>query len=123
MPQTCYNPRFGCYSGNNRHMHRYPAFHGYYYRRPYNYRNLADYPWHAELHEPTSHFSYNVPQEENESEEQPGFDNPNTSAPEEPAELEDIAPPLPDEARRPQPINGRQASSRRSAVRTNSIRR
>ncbi|MGD9649134.1 MAG: hypothetical protein AB7U73_25710 [Pirellulales bacterium] len=59
MPQTCYNPRFGCYSGNNRFMHRYPAFHGYYYRNPYNYRNLFDYPWHAELHEPTSLFSYN----------------------------------------------------------------
>lgn len=59
-PQTCYAPRFGCYPGNNRFMHRYPAFHGYHYRRPYNYRNVFDYPWHAELHEPTSHFSYNV---------------------------------------------------------------
>lgn len=59
-PQTCYAPRFGCYPGNNRHMHRYPAFHGYYYRRPYNYRMVFDYPWHAGLHEPTSHFSYNV---------------------------------------------------------------
>jgi hypothetical protein len=59
MPQTCYNPRHGCYPGNNRFMHRYPAFHGYYYRNPYNYRTLFDYPWHAELHEPTSMFSYN----------------------------------------------------------------
>lgn len=59
MPQTCYSPRFGCYPGNNREMHRYPAFHGTFYRRPYNYRNLFDYPWHAELHEPTSHLSYN----------------------------------------------------------------
>ena len=59
MPQTCYNPRHGCYPGNNRFMHRYPAFHGYYYRNPYNYRALFDYPWHAELHEPTSMFSYN----------------------------------------------------------------
>ena len=59
MPQTCYNPTFGCY-GDNRHTHRYPAFHGTYYRRPYNYRNVFDYPWHAELHEPTSHFAYNV---------------------------------------------------------------
>ena len=41
-------------------MNRYPAFHGTYYRRPYNYRNVFDYPWHADLHEPTSHFSYNV---------------------------------------------------------------
>lgn len=59
-PQTCYAPRYGCYPGNNRFMHRYPAFHGYHYRRPYNYRNVFDYPWHAALHEPTSHFSYNV---------------------------------------------------------------
>jgi hypothetical protein len=59
MPQTCYNPKFGCY-GADRHMNRYPAFHGTYYRRPYNYRNVYDYPWHAELHEPTSHFSYHV---------------------------------------------------------------
>lgn len=64
MPQTCYSPRYGCYYGNNRHMHRYPAFHGTYYRRPYNYRNLFDYPWHAEMHEPTSMFSYNVGGEE-----------------------------------------------------------
>ena len=64
MPQTCYAPRYGCYPGNNRHMHRYPAFHGVYYRRPINYRNLFDYPWHAELHEPTSLFSYHTPEEE-----------------------------------------------------------
>lgn len=63
MPQTCYNPRYGCYGSNNRWMHRYPAFHGTYYRRPYNYRNVFDYPWHAGLHEPTSLFSYNVPGE------------------------------------------------------------
>jgi hypothetical protein len=60
MPQTCYSPRYGCYYGGNRHMNRYPAFHGTFYRRPYNYRNLFDYPWHAEMHEPTSLFSYNV---------------------------------------------------------------
>jgi hypothetical protein len=60
MPQTCYSPRYGCYYGNNRYMNRYPAFHGTFYRRPYNYRNLFDYPWHAEMHEPTSMFSYNV---------------------------------------------------------------
>ena len=60
MPQTCYAPRFGCYPGNNRHMHRYPAFHGTYYRRGYNYRTLFDYPWQAGLHEPTSLFSYGV---------------------------------------------------------------
>src|SRR4051812_39245643 len=49
MPQTCYEPPFGCYPGT-RHMNRYPAFHGTYYRDPYNYRNYFDYPWHAELH-------------------------------------------------------------------------
>ena len=58
MPQTCYAPRFGCYPGNNRHMHRYPAFHGTYYREPYNYRNYFDYPWHAEPHEPMGYFTY-----------------------------------------------------------------
>ncbi len=60
MPQSCYNPSFGCYA-STRFMHRYPAFHGYYYRNAYNYRHYFDYPWHAGLHEPTSHFSYNVP--------------------------------------------------------------
>jgi len=59
IPQTCYSPRFGCYPGNGREIHRYPAFHGCFYRRPYNYRNVFDYPWHAELHEPTSYFSIN----------------------------------------------------------------
>ena len=58
MPQTCYAPRFGCYPGNNRHMHRYPAFHGYYYRTPYNYRHLFDYPWHATPHEPVGFYTY-----------------------------------------------------------------
>jgi hypothetical protein len=60
MPQSCYNPSFGCYA-STRFMNRYPAFHGYYYRSAYNYRHYFDYPWHAGLHEPTSHFSYNVP--------------------------------------------------------------
>ncbi|WP_254513079.1 hypothetical protein [Anatilimnocola floriformis] len=59
MPQSCYNPKYGCY-GADRHMNRYPAFSGTYYRRPYNYRNVFDYPWHAEMHEPTSFFSYHV---------------------------------------------------------------
>jgi len=58
MPQTCYEPRYGCYPGNARTNHRYPAFHGSYYRSPYNWRNAFDYPWHAEPHEPTSLFSY-----------------------------------------------------------------
>jgi hypothetical protein len=60
QPQTCYAPRFGCYYGGDRFMHRYPAFHGYYWRQPYNYRNVFDYPWHAGLHEPTSLYAYNV---------------------------------------------------------------
>ena len=62
MPQSCYNPSFGCYA-NTRYMHRYPAFHNYYYRATYNYRHNFDYPWHAGLHEPTSMFSYHVPGE------------------------------------------------------------
>lgn len=52
MPQTCYQPRFGCYPGNPRTIHRYPAFHGYYTRAPYNYRHLFEYPWHAQPYEP-----------------------------------------------------------------------
>jgi hypothetical protein len=60
MPQSCYNPSFGCYP-STRFMHRYPAFHNYYYREAYNYRHDFDYPWHAGLHEPTSMFSYHVP--------------------------------------------------------------
>jgi hypothetical protein len=39
-------------------MHRYPAFHGYYYRQPYNYRHYFDYPWHAQPHEPMGYFTY-----------------------------------------------------------------
>jgi hypothetical protein len=62
MPQSCYNPSFGCYP-STRFMHRYPAFHNTYYRAAYNYRQYFDYPWHAGLHEPTSMFSYHVPAE------------------------------------------------------------
>ena len=62
MPQTCYDPSFGCYA-SSRFTNRYPAFHGYYYRNAYNYRHYFDYPWHAGLHEPTSMFSYGVPGE------------------------------------------------------------
>lgn len=66
-PQTCYSPRFGCYHSNERHMNRYPAFHGTFYRQAYNYRNYFDYPWHAQPHEPTSLFSYNVGEDQPES--------------------------------------------------------
>ena len=52
MPQTCYGPHYGCYPGNNRDIHRYPAFHGYYYRHAYNYRQLYEYPWQADPFEP-----------------------------------------------------------------------
>jgi hypothetical protein len=99
MPQSCYNPSFGCYP-STRFMHRYPAFHGIYYRQAANYRNYFDYPWHAGLHEPTSHFSYNVP--------------PASPFP-------DVPLPLPDEASRPNrsvsraspaPIVGRHSSQR-----------
>ena len=58
MPQTCYNPRFGCYAGTGRTMPRYPAFHGYYYRKPYNYRHYYEYPWHASPHAPQAFFTY-----------------------------------------------------------------
>ena len=60
MPQTCYAPRFGCYPGNNRHMHRYPAFHAYYYRQAYNYRHLFDYPWHATPYAPQGFVTYQI---------------------------------------------------------------
>ena len=59
MPQTCYDPPYGCYHGS-RWNNRYPAFHGSYYRKAYNYRNYFDYPWYAELHEPTSPWSHRV---------------------------------------------------------------
>lgn len=52
MPQTCYGPRYGCYPGHNRYINRYPAFHGSYYRQPYNYQHWFEYPWHAAPHEP-----------------------------------------------------------------------
>jgi len=52
MPQTAYDPNYGCYPGNARTIHRYPAFHGYYYDRPYNYRQYSEYPWNAEIVEP-----------------------------------------------------------------------
>ena len=59
MPQTCYDPPYGCYHGS-RWNQRHPAFHASYYRKAYNYRNYFDYPWHAEMHEPTSQWSYHV---------------------------------------------------------------
>jgi hypothetical protein len=52
MPQTCYSPSFGCYPGNGRDIQRYPPFHGTYYRRAYNYRQLNEWPWMAEPHQP-----------------------------------------------------------------------
>jgi len=58
MPQTCYGPRYGCYAGSSRTIHRYPAYHGYYYRKPYNYRHYYEYPWHATPHNPQAFFTY-----------------------------------------------------------------
>ncbi|MDO4628665.1 MAG: hypothetical protein Q4C70_05740 [Planctomycetia bacterium] len=52
MPQTAYDPNFGCYPGNQRTIHRYPAFHGNYYSSPSNYRHYAEYPWNADMAEP-----------------------------------------------------------------------
>lgn len=57
MPQTCYGPRFGCYPGNARTINRYPAFHGSYYRKPYNWRQYTEYPWHAAPHDPQRFFT------------------------------------------------------------------
>ncbi|MFP6658976.1 MAG: hypothetical protein VB853_12420 [Pirellulales bacterium] len=71
MPQSCYQPHYGCYPAGSRWTHRYPAFHGYYYRRPYNYRNMFDYPWHARMHEPASLFSYRVTEESDPGEDVP----------------------------------------------------
>jgi hypothetical protein len=51
MPQECYNPRYGCYFCG-RFAQRYPAFHGYDYRAPYNYRHYYEYPWCAARHTP-----------------------------------------------------------------------
>ena len=64
MPQTCYNPTFGCYAGAGRTMHRYPAFHGYYYRSPYNYRHDFEYPWHALPHHPEDFYIYRQERED-----------------------------------------------------------
>ena len=58
MPQTCYGPRYGCYPGGSRTINRYPAFHGYYYRKPYNYRHYYEYPWHAAPHNPQAFFTF-----------------------------------------------------------------
>ena len=124
MPQTCYNPRYGCYGSNNRWMHRYPAFHGTYYRAPYNYRNVFDYPWHAGLHEPTSLFSYNVPGEQTDQgidflpepvELQPELQLEPQPTPAEPSD--DLLPPLDDvpstkSAPRPPTVAGSLRSSR-----------
>jgi hypothetical protein len=47
-PSPCYD----CYSHNHRRLDCYPGFRELHYRRPYNYRLLIDYPWHADLHPP-----------------------------------------------------------------------
>lgn len=62
MPQTAYDPNFGCYPGNARTINRYPAFHGYYYDTPANYRHYAEYPWNADLAEPRPYPNNAVPQ-------------------------------------------------------------
>ncbi|MDO4550393.1 MAG: hypothetical protein Q4C96_03980 [Planctomycetia bacterium] len=68
MPQTNYTPRYGCYPGNARTIHRYPAFHGYYYRAPYNYRLYSEFPWHADMAEPQPYPAQVMENEENSSE-------------------------------------------------------
>ncbi len=75
MPQTCYDPPYGCYHGS-RWSNRYPAFHGTYYRKAYNYRNYFDYPWHAEMHEPTSQWSHHVTGDTGAPAPLPALENP-----------------------------------------------
>jgi hypothetical protein len=45
-------PYFTCYSHHRNRLDCYPGFHEQYYRRPYNYRVLFDYPWHEDVHGP-----------------------------------------------------------------------
>jgi hypothetical protein len=45
-------PYFTCYSHHRHWLDCYPGFHEQYYRRPYNYRVLFDYPWHESVHGP-----------------------------------------------------------------------
>jgi hypothetical protein len=45
-------PYFTCYSHHRNRLDCYPSFHEQYYRRPYNYRVLFDYPWHENLYGP-----------------------------------------------------------------------
>jgi hypothetical protein len=80
MPQTCYEPPYGCYHGS-RWNNRYPAFHGTYYRKAYNYRNYFDYPWHAEMHEPTSQWSFHVTGDTGEPAPLPSIVSPEEASP------------------------------------------
>jgi hypothetical protein len=43
-------PCWDCIARHRRQIECYPTFHAIYYRRPYNYRNMIDYPWHADQH-------------------------------------------------------------------------
>ncbi len=47
-PSPCYD----CYSRHRLELGCYPTFYQRYYRRPYNYRNMIDYPWHADVYRP-----------------------------------------------------------------------
>lgn len=61
MPQSAYGPGYGCYPGaNNRYMHRYPAFHGYYNANPNNFRHLYEYPWNATPVQPSPMYTATV---------------------------------------------------------------
>ena len=71
------SPCYPCLSRNRRCLDCYPTFYQRNYRPPYHYRNLMDYPWHADMYPhmlyapPCAHPiddrqpSLNVPQPEN----------------------------------------------------------
>ena len=52
--------------GSHDHVRRLPAYHGTYYRRPTDYRNQHDYPWHARLCPPMHPHAYPVPLDSDE---------------------------------------------------------
>jgi hypothetical protein len=43
-------PHWDCRARHRGQIDRYPTFHALHYRRAYNYRNMVDYPWHADQH-------------------------------------------------------------------------
>ena len=92
-------PYFTCYSRHHNWLDCYPGFHEQYYRRPYNYRVLFDYPWHEDLHGPAPPGGYNCGEAWVES-------GPSPTPSQMPSEMRSPAPPpsgefLPESAARP----------------------